>query len=144
MSKKKHRKRRYNSGKNKTRLYDHGYRNKHHLLWIKSKWHGRYANKLRMHEYCVVTIPQNTLHKAIHCKMDEIPVASESSCKAVLSRLETEMVNNTISLTDAPPKRLKWLIAQFSELEPSTAKALEQQLHIIREFEWQEFLLKLP
>ena len=117
---------------------------KHHFLWTKASWNKRYAQQLRMHEYCVVLIPQYTLHKQIHKTINYIPVPSEDNCKAVLEALERDMVNHTISMVDKPSKRLKWLIRQFYECEPATADALKQQLDIVLYFEWQEFILKLP
>lgn len=76
--------------------------------------------------------------------MDGIPVARETNCKRVLETLETEMANYTISLLDEPTTRLKWLIEQFKDCEPATAEALKKELNIVLEYEWKEFIAKLP
>lgn len=108
---------------------------RHHLLWISSKWTGYWAKRLRLHEYCIVEIPQYTLHKYIHMEMSEIPVPLEALSRAALERLEQDLVNNTISMKDPPAKRLEWLLEQFNGRSPATANALKHELRIVQKFE---------
>lgn len=106
----------------------------HHLLWIGKHWNYGYLEKLRKYWYCKALVPRVTLHRYIHRNLQEIPVPREESAKSVLEQLKLLEFYGAIHQEDSVEQRLKILIALFEYLEPLTAKALERQLILVREF----------
>lgn len=68
--------------------------------------------------------------------MSNVPVPSETHCEAVYQLLNAELEKGTISMSDEPQKRLKWLIEQFSERDYNTTRALKNELSIVEK--WME------
>ena len=108
--------------------------NSHHLLWQRRKWNCGDVKVLRSYPYCVVDIPANTLHRAIHDGMKQIPPPSQDNARSVLWHLRFLEEYGGISDNDPIEKRLQVLIALFDCSEQPTADALKKQLKIVREF----------
>lgn len=105
--------------------------NSHHLLWQKRRWAYGDVKALRRHPYCIVEIPAETLHRAIHEGMNTIPIPRQESAKSVLWHLRYLERFGGISDADPIEKRLKVLIALFDCSEQPTADALRKQLKIV-------------
>lgn len=106
----------------------------HHLLWTRKTWKGGAVGQLRMHWYCRMPIPRDTLHKEIHHYIGSIPVPRYYSAKCALEQLGYLEKYGGISNEDPIEKRLKVLIALFECIEDCTADALKIQLAIVERF----------
>lgn len=106
----------------------------HHLLWTRKSWKSGYIRELRMHWYCRILIPRDTLHKEIHHYIGSIPVPRNISAKSALEQLRYLEKYGGISPDDPIEKRLKVLIALFECIEDCTAEALKIQLRIVNKF----------
>lgn len=106
----------------------------HHLLWTRKSWKGGAIGQLRMHWYCRMPIPRDTLHKEIHHYIGSIPLPRYHSAKSALQQLEYLEKYGGISKDDPIEKRLKVLIALFECSEDCTADALKIQLAIVERF----------
>lgn len=106
----------------------------HHLLWPRKGWRGGAVGELRMHWYCRIPIPRETLHKEIHHCMGSIPVPRYHSAKSALEQLGYLEKYGGISKKDPIEKRLKVLIALFECIEDNTSNALKIQLEIVNRF----------
>ena len=127
--KKKRKKRRSRSSYPKA-----GGTNSHHLLWQRRRWGYGDLRLLRRDPYCIVEIPANSLHKAIHEGMDQVPPPRQESARNVLWHIQYLKRFGGISDNDPIEKRLKVLIALFDCSEQPTADALRRQLEIVHEF----------
>ena len=111
-----------------------GENNRHHLLWQKKEWDHGNLKALRMHRYCVVNIPVQTLHRMIHEQIETIPVPTQANAEYVLEHILYLEKMGGIKNTDPIDKRLQILIALFNCMEQPTADALKKQLEIVREY----------
>lgn len=106
---------------------------RHHLFYQKRHYYGILSD-LRSYEYCVVSIPKNTLHHKIHEYLGDIPTPRPSSARDALFQLRTLYQYGGISNNDSIEKRLRVLIALFECAEQPTADALKEQLSIVQRF----------
>lgn len=107
---------------------------RHHICWTRRSWNSGYVAQLRLHPYCIVLVPRDTLHHLIHTKMKCIPVPSNKSAKSVLFHLNLLINAGVIHYDDPIEKKLKILIALFDCIEQPTADAFREQLNIICEY----------
>ncbi len=131
MSKKKKRRYKRNS---KARRQNCSVMNRHHLCWTKQKWSHGALKQLRLHPYCIVSIPRDTLHHFIHARMSYIPVPEQRSAKYALMQLDILEKSGGISESDPIEKRLLILAALFDYSDQPTADAFRKQLRLVREF----------
>lgn len=108
--------------------------NTHHLLYPKKNWDSGYRKKLRDHPYTRVDIPCDSLHKEIHKKIFEIPIAREEICEEVYKTLTDLLNRKVITLADDPIKKLLVLTDLFEERYSYTARKLKLQNGVIIEF----------
>lgn len=106
----------------------------HHIFFQKRFWKGGLKGEFRMHWYCKVYIPRNTLHKEIHAQITSVPVPKYSNIRGVIEQLKMLEHYGAIRDTDSIEKRLKVLIALFECSEDPTADALRKQLEIVQGF----------
>ena len=97
-------------------------------------WQGGLKGSLRLHWYCRVYIPRDTLHRQIHDEVRCVPVPKDISIKSALFQLEMLEKTGAIDDKDSIEKRLKVLIALFECSDDPTADALKQQLEIVQRF----------
>lgn len=107
---------------------------RHHLCWTRRSWSNGYLNELRLHPYCVVSIPRDTIHRHIHSELCYIPVPDQSSAKFVLEHLKYFEKFGAISMDDPIEKRLLVLAALFRHSDPKTAKGFQKQFEIVCEY----------
>lgn len=105
----------------------------HHLCYQKKNWK-RTGNYLRDFWYCRVDIPKNTLHKAIHRVVDNVPVPKAANARAALDQLIRLETYGAIHEWDPIEKRLSLLIALFDCVEQPTADAFRKQLQVVHEY----------
>jgi hypothetical protein len=106
----------------------------HHILYQKRHWCRGYLKVLREHDYCVIDIPRDTLHRQIHEWLGDIPIPSDNNAKEVLRNITLLEKQGAISNDDPLERRLTILIALFDCIEQPTADALRKQLKITRDF----------
>lgn len=106
----------------------------HHLCWVRKRWSSSVAHKFRLHPYCIVSIPKNTLHWYIHQNMTHIPVPTDEVLRNALHRLEIMELVEEIRMDDQIEKRLQVLVNLFAESAPSTAEGFRTQLRLVHEF----------
>lgn len=108
---------------------------KHHLFWTKTEYAKHFwANKLRLHEYCIVPIPKNTLHREIHQEVRRVPIPREEICKQAYEELERLRNFGALNDNDGIIKRLNLLIFMLEYVADDTANALKKQLEIATRF----------
>lgn len=106
--------------------------NNHHLCWPRRKWDRvPEAVRLRNYPYCIIELPQNTVHRHIHESMREIPVPNGQSAQHALEQLKLLESHNGIGPSDPIEKRLMVLAAMFDRSAQETADALRRQLKIV-------------
>ena len=106
----------------------------HHLCWLRKSWDYGYSRKLRIHPYCRVFLPKDTLHQYIHRHMQYVPVPSAEATKCALEQLALLTKYGAIHEDDPIEKRLTVLTALFECIEQPTANGFREQLRIVREF----------
>jgi len=131
MAKKKKKRQKRNT---KPRRVNYNGVDKHHICWTRRSWNSGYVMELRLHPYCVVLIPRDTLHHLIHSEMKCIPPPSNRNAKTALFHLNILSQAGAISYDDPIEKRLKILIALFDCIEQPTADAFREQLRIVCEY----------
>ena len=110
------------------------YLDTHHLCFQKRRWKARFAVTLRDYWYCRIDIPKNTLHKAIHRRVDSVPVPRPVNAHDALLQLQKLSMYGAISESDPIEKRLEVLISLFDCVEQPTADAFREQLKVVHEF----------
>lgn len=123
-------KRRYRRNKRVRRQINNTH-DRHHLCWTRRKWGTGYLCQLRLHHYCIVAIPRDTLHRYIHSEMCFIPIPEQNSAKFALEHLGYLESVGAISDNDPIEKRLKVLAALFDCTDQKTADAFREQLRIV-------------
>lgn len=106
----------------------------HHLFWQRRKWNRGELKSLRLHPYCRVEIPKNTLHHQIHSEIKQIPTPHPRNAREAREHLNYLKNYGAIKETDSIEKRLRILISIFDYVEPRTAKALKKQLEIVYKY----------
>lgn len=117
--------------KSKTHCVSNSAKDRHHILYQRRHYTGVLSD-LRNYEYCVVSIPKNTLHRQIHEYLGDIPAPRPASAREALWQLRVLYRYGGISDTDDIEKRLLVLISLFECVEQPTADALKEQLSIVR------------
>ena len=111
---------------------NNGTTNSHHLCWPRREWSKNpAASKLRNHPYCIIELPQNTLHRHIHENMRGIPLPKECTAENALFQLQMLEDYGGIKLTDPIERRLMVLSAIFDRSDQDTSNAFMQQLGIV-------------
>ena len=105
-------------------------KNTHHLLYQGRHWKQGYAKLLRESPYFKALIPRDTLHRAIHSRVETVPVPDGVSAKVVYDELAKLFVEGVIHDSDTIERKLIIAIKLFSKLSPLTAEALSGQLRI--------------
>ena len=105
-----------------------------HFLYQRRHWQQGYAKALREHWYCGSYIPRDTLHRAIHSKLHDVPTPNGNVCKQVFEKLCRMENNGLISESDSPLKRLDFLIEEFDGACPATTAILQWEREIIEKF----------
>ena len=119
--------------KSKSHCVSNSANDRHHLLYQKRHYNG-ILSELRNYEYCVVSIPKNTLHRQIHEYLGDIPAPRPASAREVLWELRVLYRYGGISDDDDIEKRLLVLISLFECVEQPTADALKKQLSIVQKY----------
>lgn len=107
----------------------------HHLLYQKNHWKVGYAKLLREHPYMGKMIPKQTLHRAIHAKIHDVPTPNGCDCKRAyfeILRLEQEGLIDVEH--DHIEKRLDVLINIWRDTCPATVAILEWQKQVVQKF----------
>ena len=107
---------------------------RHHILYIRREWSRNGLGRLRLHPYCIVSIPRDTLHRYIHAHLAYIPTPKPFVVDEILYHLGYLEEYGAISMDDPIEKRLKVLIALFDCIEQPTADALRKQLELVHDF----------
>ena len=107
-------------------------RDKHHLCYQRRKWgHGALVS-LRDYWYCRVSIPRDTIHKAIHLEVPTVPPPKESSAKSALEQLGYLEEYGSITEFDSLERRLDVLASLFDCSDQPTADAFRAQIEVVR------------
>lgn len=132
MAKKKKRYLRQDRKQRREQIQANAY-DRHHIFFQKRHWTGILA-ELRKYEYCVVSIPKDTLHRQIHEYIGDIPTPRPASAREVLWELRVLYRYGGISDDDDVEKRLNVLISLFECVEQPTADGLKRQLSIVQKY----------
>ena len=107
----------------------------HHLFWTRRQYaKGFWANKLRLHPYCIVLIPKNTLHKEIHSEIPEVPIPKECICESVYNQLKILWEFGAIGDDDSLQKRVDLLVFCLKCVADETVEVLEKQKEIANRY----------
>lgn len=107
----------------------------HHILFQKRHWEKGYAKALRMHPYAGKYIPQATLHREIHSKVNTVPVPEGSECRrAYLELLRLEREGLIDVELDNIEQRIDFFVNIWSNSSPATVRALLEQRDIASKF----------
>lgn len=106
----------------------------HHFLFQGKHWRQSSAHRLREHPYCGAYIPQQTLHRAIHAKVHDVPVPNARECKLALESINYGLRTGELRINDSPTTKLKVLIMLFADTCPATVAILKWQYEIINKF----------
>lgn len=103
----------------------------HHIFWTrrsygKSPW----TQKLRSHPYCIVFIPKDTIHAAIHREMDGVPLPNDITCESVVRELNRLWAFGAIKDSDSLAFRIDLLVFMMKYVADDTVEALERQKNI--------------
>lgn len=79
-------------------------------------------------------IPKNTLHRFIHEKVNDVPLADGQSCKIAVQAINNWLEAGYISLDDPVDRKLEVLAGIFNKTSPKTADVLRKQLNIVRDY----------
>lgn len=105
----------------------------HHLCYTKRSWGGGVLSELRRFHYCIILIPKETLHKAIHKAVPTIPAPKWEIAKYALEQLRMLEEIGAISANDSIEKRLVLLASLFANYRP-TADGFIKQLEVVRKY----------
>lgn len=106
----------------------------HHIFFQRKEWQSGLKSKLRMHWYCRVYIPKDTLHKEIHALVRKVPVPSYYNLRSAIEQLKLLEKYGAIRESDNLERRLGVLVALFECADDATADALKMQLQIVKRF----------
>ena len=114
---------------------NHSDKDFHHILFQKRHWSQGYAKALREHPYMGKYIPRDTLHRALHSKLHDIPVPNGKECKLAFEALVRAEMNGDINVEeDTIEQRIAFLINLWRDKCPATVAMLEWQSQIIAKF----------
>ena len=109
--------------------------NCHHILWQARNYNSGWAKRLREHWYFKKMMPEKTLHKQIHAKINDVPNPGGYACKKAFIALENALNEDLVSDTDTAEERIDFLLSVWEyERYPRTVVALWQQRQIISNF----------
>lgn len=74
------------------------------------------------------------MHKAIHRRIDNVPVPKSTNAKNALEQLRKLEAYGAIHEDDTIEMRLELLAALFDCVEQPTADAFRRQLQVVREY----------
>lgn len=106
----------------------------HHILYQRKHWQQGWAKILREHPYCGAHIPRNTLHRAIHAKIHDIPTPNGKDCRMAVEVLENWLETGYISYDDPLDKRIEMIAKCFRAKCPATTAMLDWQKDIVAKF----------
>lgn len=106
----------------------------HHILFQRKHWQQGWAKTLREHPYCGGYIPQNTLHRAIHAKLHDIPTPNGRDCRIAVEAINNWLDAGYISLNDTMERKLEVIGWCFRAKCPATIAMLDCQREIIAKF----------
>ena len=110
-------------------------KNCHHLLYQGSHWKQGYAKLLRESSYFKVLIPGDTLHRAIHSKLHDLPTPHGTECRKAYQLMMVGIAAGTLDPEhDTAEKRLDFLIEVWEDDCPATVAMLRWQRDIIHKF----------
>lgn len=109
-------------------------RDRHHLMWTAKSWDKYWASRLRLYPWFIVPIPKCTLHFQIHQEVSCIPVPSEPHCREAYETVRGLERRGALSPNASVETRLELLVSLFDCVEPATARALKQELAIVKQF----------
>ena len=107
---------------------------RHHIFFMRKSYSKGELSTLRLFWYCIVSIPRDTMHREIHCEINNIPVPSGLNARLALEQLYALEEYGAISWDDPIEKRLEVLISLFECCEQPTADALKRELKVVRRF----------
>lgn len=80
-------------------------------------------------------IPRDTLHRALHAKIHDVPVPNGKECKRAFEELMRLEAAGLIDVeNDTCEQRLDFLISLWKDSCPATTAILEWQRDVIRKF----------
>ena len=106
----------------------------HHILYQKKHWQQGWAKILREHPYCGAHIPRNTLHRAIHSKIHDIPTPNSEDCKKAVQTIDKWLAEGYISLDDRLDRKIEIIACCFMIKCPATTAMLDWQKEIVSKF----------
>lgn len=110
-------------------------RDTHHLLYQGRHWKQGYAKLLRENSYLKVEIPKDTLHRAIHSKLHDLPTPHGAECRKAYQLMMVGIAAGTLDPAhDTAEKRLDFLIEVWKDDCPATVAMLSWQRDIIHKF----------
>ena len=110
-------------------------KNTHHLLYQGRHWKQGYAKLLRESPYFKVLIPRDTLHRAIHSKLHDLPTPHGAECKLAYQLMVEGVASGRLDPEhDTAEKRLEFLISVWQDKCPATVAMLRWQRDIIHKF----------
>lgn len=106
----------------------------HHLCFQRRHWTHGAQKDLRMFHYCIISIPKDTLHRAIHVAVENVPEPKSANAQSALDQLRELERYGAISDADPIEKRLELLAALFDCVEQPTADGFRAQLDVVHKF----------
>lgn len=107
----------------------------HHLLYQGRHWKQGYAKLLRESPYFKVLIPRDTLHRAIHGKLHDLPTPHGAECRKAYQLMMVGIASGRLDPAhDTAEKRLDFLIEVWKDDCPATVAMLGWQRDIIHKF----------
>lgn len=107
----------------------------HHLLFQRRHWQQGYAKTLREHPYMGIYIPRDTLHRALHSKIHDVPTPNGAECRLAVETLRQLEKQGAIDPAhDSAEKRLDFLIDLWGEKCPATVAVLAWEKDVIAKY----------
>lgn len=104
--------------------------NRHHVLWPRRSWTGRYQKRLRNHWYLVVELPTR-LHDDLHASMSGIAVPNDRQARLVLEQIQYLERLGVLHKSDPVEMRINILVQLFDRLNKDTQKSLQRELELL-------------
>ena len=109
--------------------------NRHHIFFNKKEWlsSGVWAAKLRQCQWCIVVI-NFELHAYVTLNSPPVPIPPDDAIEQVLYKLGRLVKHGSLNKGTSLERRLEILVRLFEKPAPDTAKALQAQLDVVREY----------
>lgn len=104
----------------------------HHICYTRRGWSQGYARALREHPFCKVYIPRDTLHRAIHVNLSQIPAPEGNDAKRVFEYLMRLERAGQLDYAADILERLDFLIAHLET--STTVEALKKQRGLVEQY----------